>query len=121
MMRRWVPKLMADLLRGRVRVIEPLLDLLALSIATEVYLLLVAVCLPDEWLRLYVLGAFLVLAVHIAVAASCGSSFWETMRILASAPAYILWKVRLLPEIWRTSRTDSAWKRTERDFPADGQ
>jgi cellulose synthase/poly-beta-1,6-N-acetylglucosamine synthase-like glycosyltransferase len=121
MMRRWAPRLMADLLRGQVRVIEPLLDLLALPIATEVCLLLAAVCLPVVWLRLYVLGAFLVLIVHVSVAASCGSSFWGTMRILAAAPAYIFWKLRLFPEIWRTSRANSAWMRTERDSPADGQ
>lgn len=121
MMRRWVPRLMADLLHGRVRVVEPLLDLLTLPIATGAILLLVAACLPIAWLRLYALAGFLVLIAHISVAATCGSSFWGTLRILANAPAYIFWKLWLIPEIWRTSRANSPWMRTERDTPADGQ
>jgi cellulose synthase/poly-beta-1,6-N-acetylglucosamine synthase-like glycosyltransferase len=121
MMRRWAPRLVADLLRGQFRVIEPLLDLLALPIATELFLLLVAGCLPLVWLRLYALGALLVLIAHIVAAAACGSSFWGTMRTLAAAPAYILWKLRLFPEIWRASRSNSVWIRTERDSPADGR
>ena len=40
------PRLMGDLLRGRARVMEPLLDLLSAPIATEACLLLIAVCLP---------------------------------------------------------------------------
>ncbi|MGA2672914.1 MAG: glycosyltransferase [Terracidiphilus sp.] len=121
MMRRWAPRLMADLLLGRVRSVEPLLDLLALPIATGAFLLLVAVCFPFAWLRLYALGGFLVLILHVTVAATCGSDFWGTMRTLATTPAYIFWKLWLFPEIWRTSRANSAWMRTERDSPADGQ
>jgi cellulose synthase/poly-beta-1,6-N-acetylglucosamine synthase-like glycosyltransferase len=121
MMRRWAPTLAADLLRGQVRQIEPLLDLLAAPIATEVFLLLVALCLPVAWLRLYALGGLLVLLVHVAIAATCGSGFWGAVRVLTTAPAYIFWKLWLLPETWRTARTDSAWVRTERDSTVDGQ
>lgn len=118
---RWAPTLMADLLRGRVRVIEPLLDLLVMPLATEVFLLLAAACLPVAWFRLYALGGFLVLIAHVAVAATCGSGFWGTMRVLTTVPAYVFWKLWLLPETWRTARANSAWVRTERDSPADGQ
>ncbi|MGA2887860.1 MAG: glycosyltransferase family 2 protein [Terracidiphilus sp.] len=121
MMKRWAPRLMVDLLSGRFRLIEPLLDLLAAPIATEVALLLVAACLPLPWLRLYALGGFLVLIVHVTAAAACGSDFWKTMGVLTTAPVYILWKLWVFPEIWRTSRANSAWVRTERDVPADGQ
>ena len=120
MMRRLAPRLMGDVLHGRLRMIEPLLDLLSAPIATGVLLLLIAACLPVAWLRLYVLGAFLVLMFHITAAASCGSGFWGSMRVLASAPVYILWKVWTFPEIWRTSRSESAWVRTRRDTVIDG-
>jgi hypothetical protein len=121
MMRRWAPRLTAAVLCGRVRLIEPLLDLLAAPIAKEVLLLLVAACLPVAWVRLYALGALLILIFHVTAAAACGPGFWTTMRALATAPAYILWKLWILPEIWRTSRTNAAWLRTERDSPADSQ
>jgi cellulose synthase/poly-beta-1,6-N-acetylglucosamine synthase-like glycosyltransferase len=120
MIRRWVPTLMVDLFRGRVRALEPLLDLMAAPIATQVLLLLVAICLPVPWLRFYVLGAFSVLIFHVVVAASCGLGFWSTMRVVVTAPGYILWKLWIIPETWRTASANSAWVRTHRDFPADG-
>jgi hypothetical protein len=120
MMRRWAPRLMGDVLRGRVRLIEPLLDLLAAPIATEVSLLLVAACLPVAPLRLYALAALLVLTAHVTVAAACGPGFWGTMRVLITAPAYFFWKLSILPDVWRASRPDSAWVRTARDAPGDG-
>jgi GT2 family glycosyltransferase len=121
MMRRWAPRLMGDLLRGRARLLEPLLDLLAAPIATEVCLLLIAACLPVTWLRLYALGGFLVLTLHVTAAAACGSGLRGTMKVLATAPAYIFWKLWILPDVWRASRTDSSWVRTARDTPGDGQ
>jgi cellulose synthase/poly-beta-1,6-N-acetylglucosamine synthase-like glycosyltransferase len=121
MMRQWVPGLMADVSRGRLRLIEPLLDLLALPIATEVTLLLVAACLPITWLRLYVLGAFSVLFLHVMIAAILGSGFWKAMEALTTVPAYILWKLWILPEIWRASKSNAAWARTKRESPADSR
>jgi cellulose synthase/poly-beta-1,6-N-acetylglucosamine synthase-like glycosyltransferase len=121
MMRHWAPKLMGDVLRGRARLIEPLLDLLSAPMATEAILLLVAACLPVPWLRLYVLAVLLVLILHVTAAGASGSGFWRTMRVMAAVPGYIVWKIWILPETWRASRKDSAWVRTERDSPADAQ
>jgi hypothetical protein len=121
MMKQWAPELTGDVLRGRVRLMEPLLDLVSLPIALEVTLLLVAACLPLPWLRLYVLGAFAVLIAHVFTAAFSGPGFWDTMRALSTAPAYILWKLWMLPKIWRASRVNAAWVRTERVSPADSQ
>jgi cellulose synthase/poly-beta-1,6-N-acetylglucosamine synthase-like glycosyltransferase len=121
MMRRWAPGLISDVLRGRVRQIEPLLDLLALPIASEVILLLIAACLPIPWARIYALSAFAVLAFHVTVASLKGPGIWETMKALSAAPTYVLWKLWILPEIWRTSRASAAWVRTERQSPADGR
>jgi len=121
MVRQWAPKLVGDILCGRMQLVEPLLDLLSVPIATEAVLLLVAVCLPIGWLRIYALSGFVVLAVHVMSAAVSGPDFWRSMRVLATVPAYIFWKLRAFPEIWRTSRENSTWVRTVRDVPADGQ
>jgi cellulose synthase/poly-beta-1,6-N-acetylglucosamine synthase-like glycosyltransferase len=115
MMKRWAPRLIADLLRGNLRQLEPLLDLLSLPIAMGVTLLLIATCLPVDWLRFYALGAFLVLVVHVVTSAVSGSDVWAMMRVLATAPIYIVWKLWVFPEIWRTSRSNSAWVRTARE------
>jgi len=121
MMRKWVPKLAADIFRGRATQIEPLLDLLALPMATEVLLLVAAACLPVSWLRIYVLSVFAVVLFHIGTAAMQGPGIGKTLRSLSTIPGYMLWKLWVLPEVWRTSRAGAAWVRTERESRADGR
>jgi cellulose synthase/poly-beta-1,6-N-acetylglucosamine synthase-like glycosyltransferase len=120
-MQRWAPELLAGVFRGRVRQIEPFLDLLALPIASEVILLLVSACLPVLWLRLYCLAAFAVLLLHITAATFKGPGIRRAMKALSMVPFYVVWKLWILPEIWRTSRLNAAWVRTQRESIADGQ
>jgi cellulose synthase/poly-beta-1,6-N-acetylglucosamine synthase-like glycosyltransferase len=121
MLKRWTPGLLAGVFRGRFLQIEPLLDLLSLPIASGVIMLLIAVCLPVPWLRIYALVAFGVLLLHIAAAAIRGVGFWTAMKALSIVPFYILWKLWVFPEIWRTSRLNAVWVRTERETIAEGQ
>ena len=110
----WLGPLLQQLMRGRLRMVEPLLDLLSLPIGYVAFLLLLALCLPLEWLRVYALIAGAVLVGHVLAAAWLGNDFAGDLRILARAPGYILWKLSLLPRIFRSSRSDAAWVRTER-------
>jgi cellulose synthase/poly-beta-1,6-N-acetylglucosamine synthase-like glycosyltransferase len=110
----WLGPLLRQLMRGRLRMVEPLLDLMSLPIGYVAFLLLFALCLPLEWLRIYALLAGTILACHVLAAAWVGNSFAGDLLILASVPAYILWKLTMLPSILRSSRTNAAWVRTER-------
>jgi cellulose synthase/poly-beta-1,6-N-acetylglucosamine synthase-like glycosyltransferase len=121
MMKRWAPNLLAASIRRRVRQIEPLLDLLALPIASEVILLLIAACLPVPWLRLYALAGFAVLVFHVTAAAVEGPGLLGAMKALRTVPSYVLWKLWILPEIWRTSRANAKWVRTDREPVADSK
>jgi cellulose synthase/poly-beta-1,6-N-acetylglucosamine synthase-like glycosyltransferase len=115
MIRQWSPRLLVKVLSGRIRLIEPLLDLLGLPLAFEVGLLFIALCLPVEWLRVYALTGFAVIALHVLVAAANGPDFRGAMKALVTSPIYILWKLWMLPRIWRASRSDTPWVRTSRD------
>jgi cellulose synthase/poly-beta-1,6-N-acetylglucosamine synthase-like glycosyltransferase len=115
MMRHWSPRLLIRVLCGRIRLIEPLFDLLGLPLAFEVGLLFVALCLPVEWLRVFALTGFAVIALHVLVAAANGPDFRGAMKALITSPIYILWKLWMLPRIWRASRSDTPWVRTSRD------
>jgi cellulose synthase/poly-beta-1,6-N-acetylglucosamine synthase-like glycosyltransferase len=117
-MKRWVPRLLSGILRGQFRLMEPLLDLLTLPIASGVVLLLIAACLPLPWLKLYALTAFTVLLFHLTAAALSGPGVWGSMKALLNVPGYILWKLWILPDILRTSRANAAWIRTDRESPA---
>jgi cellulose synthase/poly-beta-1,6-N-acetylglucosamine synthase-like glycosyltransferase len=121
MVKQWAPNLALGVLKGQTRQFEPLLDLLAMPIASEVILLLIAACLPLPWLRLYVLMAFGVLVFHVGTAAVKIPGRRGTMVALLTAPAYVLWKLIVLPKIWSRSRADAAWVRTDRESPADSQ
>jgi uncharacterized protein YbjQ (UPF0145 family) len=113
--RTWLGPLLKESTRGRLRTLEPALDLASLPIGYGVALLMVAMCLPLTWMRLYALTALLVIAGHVLVAAWSGTDFAGDMRILARVPGYILWKLFMLPSLVRSSRRDSAWVRTERE------
>jgi cellulose synthase/poly-beta-1,6-N-acetylglucosamine synthase-like glycosyltransferase len=110
----WFGPLLRQLMRGRLQVMEPLLDLVSLPIGYAAFLLLLALCLPLEWLRVYAMVAVAILGCHVLAAASMGDDFAGDLRILARAPGYILWKLTMLPSILRSSRTNAAWVRTER-------
>jgi cellulose synthase/poly-beta-1,6-N-acetylglucosamine synthase-like glycosyltransferase len=116
--RTWLGPLLRQLTRGRLRALEPALDLASLPIGYGVALLMFAMVLPLAWIRIYALIALLVIAGHVLVAAWSGTDFAGDMRVLARAPGYILWKIFMLPRLVRSSRTNSAWVRTERDEPA---
>jgi cellulose synthase/poly-beta-1,6-N-acetylglucosamine synthase-like glycosyltransferase len=110
----WLGPLLRQLMRGRLRTVEPLLDLMSLPIGYVAFLLLIALCLPLEWLRIYALLAGTILGCHVLAAAWVGNSFAGDLGILARVPGYILWKLTMLPSILRSSRTNAAWVRTER-------
>lgn len=117
LLKQLAPQLLCEVFRGRPRLIEPFLDLLALPISLEVMLLLIAACLPFTWLRFYVLAALAVLLFHVLAAAVRGPGFWKTIGGLSAVPGYILWKLWIFPEIWRASRANASWVRTERQPP----
>jgi hypothetical protein len=117
MVKGWSLRLLGEVLRGRIRLVEPLLDIVGLPLALEVLLLLVALCLPVTWLRLYALAGFAVIALHLFSAAVYGPGLRASARILIAAPGYIVWKLRMLPQIWEASRSDASWVRTHRDVP----
>jgi Glycosyltransferase like family 2 len=113
--RSWLGPLLRQLTRGRLCALEPALDLASLPIGYGAALLIVAMCLPLTWIRIYTLIAVLVLAAHVLVAAWSGTDFAGDMRVLARAPGYIVWKLCMLPRLLRSSRSNSTWVRTERE------
>jgi cellulose synthase/poly-beta-1,6-N-acetylglucosamine synthase-like glycosyltransferase len=119
MVRAYLHRLPGKILKGRLRLTEPFLDLLNLPIATGALVLLVALALPLAWLRWYATAGLMVVAYHFLIAVKAGPDFWRSMQVLAMAPRYMLWKLLLLPKIVVNSRRNASWVRTQRDVPAD--
>jgi GTP:adenosylcobinamide-phosphate guanylyltransferase len=119
MRRTWSPRLAAEVLRGHLRLLEPLLDLLALPLANQAGLLVITVALGlaahIPWLTLYAAVALATAALYVLVAALLGPQPAATFQALAFAPAYLAWKVLLIPRTRLAARTDAAWVRTQRN------
>jgi cellulose synthase/poly-beta-1,6-N-acetylglucosamine synthase-like glycosyltransferase len=113
--RMWALPLMGKILRGRLRLIEPLCDLTGLPMAFGVFALVLAACLPLAWLRWYAACSLLIVAAHVLTAAWEGPDFLGTLRLLALSPVYILRKLWMIPGVLRGSSAKAAWVRTERN------
>jgi cellulose synthase/poly-beta-1,6-N-acetylglucosamine synthase-like glycosyltransferase len=113
--RTWALPIMGKILRGKLRLLEPLCDLTGLPLAFGVFALVVAACIPLVWLRWYAAASLLVVLGHVLTAAWAGPDFLKTLQLLALAPLYVLRKLLMIPGVLRGSSAKAAWVRTERD------
>lgn len=114
MMREHIPKLFFKVLRGQVRLFEPLLELCLLPLALHVALLVALIFLPFWLTQVYALFALFVVFLHVIAGIWVGGGTWRDIRVLGVAPFYILWKLLLLPKLFKTARKDATWVRTAR-------
>jgi len=108
------PPLLREVVAGRRRLLEPLLELLLLPLAFHVALLGLALLVPVAASRIYACVGLGVVAVHVLGAVAVGGGGMRDLAALLAAPGYIVWKVALVPAIARASRKGAAWVRTER-------
>ncbi|MEO6802481.1 MAG: glycosyltransferase family 2 protein, partial [Granulicella sp.] len=113
------PGLMADVLRGRLRCVEPLLELLLLPLAFHVVLLVVCVATPVPVVRGLGEAGIAIVLLHLIAAIIAGGGDWHDVAALGAAPFYVLWKVLLIPSLLRSARSEQEWVRTKRN--ADSQ
>ena len=119
MRRQHAPALARAVAAGDLRLVEPLLDLLALPLATEAALLLAALVLAILasifWLGFYAVFALGTLILYVVVAATLGDEPGRNLRALLAAPAYLIFKAVMVPATRRAAKKDAAWIRTERN------
>jgi cellulose synthase/poly-beta-1,6-N-acetylglucosamine synthase-like glycosyltransferase len=111
----WALPLAGKIIRGNLRLLEPLFDLSGLPMAYGVFALLLAACIPLAWLRWYAVISLAIVLAHVLSAAWAGPDFLKTLQLLALAPIYILRKLWMIPGVVRGSSGKAAWVRTERD------
>jgi cellulose synthase/poly-beta-1,6-N-acetylglucosamine synthase-like glycosyltransferase len=109
-----VPQLARDVAAGRLSLIEPLLDLLLLPLAFHAILLAATAAIPFAPARIYALIAFAVVSFHVCAAIVIGGGDWKDLAALLAAPAYVLWKLKIIVKIFNAASTETPWVRTER-------
>ena len=112
--RRLAFPLLSEVLRGRMCLVEPLLDLLSLPLATVVVLLLLATLTPA---RIYAGLGLEIIGLYILIAALLGGEPLRDLAALVQAPFYLAFKIANLGRTRRAARSDAAWVRTERNDP----
>lgn len=119
--RQKLPRLLLQILRGHLRLIEPALDLASLPQAQAVLLLLLMLFLPLFWLRTYALCALAVMVLHIAVATALAPSPAAAAGALLLAPVYILRKLMGTKATLRSAQPQAEWQRADRDTYPGGK
>ena len=110
-----VPSLFVEVMRGQIRLLEPLAELLLLPLAYHVLLLLLTLFMPFPAVRLYAFGALSLVFAHVLTAIFVGGGGIRDIKALLSVPFYILWKLALMPKLFRHSRRETQWQRTGRE------
>ncbi len=110
-----VPRLFGGmLLRGRVRLIEPLLELLLLPLTFHILLLILLLIISKGWLTVYASCAFLLIFLHVIAAMFKGKASFADWKALFTAPFYMAWKIINLGGILKAVGKGADWKRTSR-------
>jgi len=105
-------QLMGEVLRGRLSLFEPLLDLLSLPLSTCVVLLLLATFTPA---RIYAGLGLEIIGLYILIAALLGGEPLRDLAALLQAPFYLTFKIANLGRTRRAASGNAAWVRTERN------
>lgn len=114
MIREQTPGLALEVLKGRLRLLEPLLELLLLPLAFHVFLLLCLLAVPFPAGRLVALLGLGGVGLHVCAALYVGRAGWRDGLVLLAAPFYILWKLTLGRHILKSASAEAAWERTDR-------
>ena len=126
---RLAPRLALQVLFGKWRLLEPLLELLLLPLGYHAFVLMLGLLAAglgsgtgSVWVActaVLCLGVTALL-VHLGSAFISGHIGMRHAASLIEVPAYVLWKLLSTGRIIGTARRKAAWIRTERDIPPGG-
>jgi cellulose synthase/poly-beta-1,6-N-acetylglucosamine synthase-like glycosyltransferase len=110
----WIPKLAARMAAGNLQVIEPFLELLTLPVAYLAVISLLLCVLPVGAFRWYGAAVVSLLLLHVSCAVALGGNVRESIAALATAPAYVIWKLTHMGSVVEAARPRAQWQRTAR-------
>jgi cellulose synthase/poly-beta-1,6-N-acetylglucosamine synthase-like glycosyltransferase len=115
----WGMPLFRKVLQGKLRMSEPLVDLLSLPLALEIFTLLILLLWPGLEARVYVAAAFSVILLHLGVVIAASPDRLGSLRTLLLSPVYLVWRLTMVTSAVRASSKTATWVRTARDASAD--
>ena len=115
----WGLPLFRRILQGKLSLTEPLIDLLGLPLALEVFALCILLLFPNPQTRYYVAAALGIILLHLAVVVHASPDRKQSVRNLLLAPIYLLGRVTKINSVVQASSKGAVWVRTTRDGSAD--
>src|SRR5271154_143433 len=109
-----LPRLLAGVIMGKLRLLEPALELLLLPLAFHVSILGLTLFMPFSLARIYALFSLSLVAIHVFAGLFVGGGDWRDLAALFSAPFYVAWKLAVLPKTLQSASATSPWVRTKR-------
>jgi len=114
------PELAYDVfVRGRVRLLEPLLELLLLPLAYHVMLLALLLALATGPLFAYGCFAMLLVVLHVIQAMILGGADAGDWKAFATSPIYVVRKLTNVVGVLKAARKSTPWIRTRRGAATD--
>lgn len=112
--RQYGPKLLLKILKGKLKLLEPFLELMSMPLSYEVIMLLFLLAIPISGFRVYSIIGIAIITIHIALAVLLYGDK-EDLKALRTVPKYIFWKIIKFPLILSNSKSNVKWVRTKRD------
>jgi cellulose synthase/poly-beta-1,6-N-acetylglucosamine synthase-like glycosyltransferase len=112
--RKFGPKLLKDILKGEISLIEPFLELMTLPLAFQMICLLTLFLIGNFEMKLYSFGSIFIIFIHIILSVLFFGKV-KDLTSLIEVPIYILWKLAKIPLIVKQSNKNAQWIRTKRD------
>jgi cellulose synthase/poly-beta-1,6-N-acetylglucosamine synthase-like glycosyltransferase len=109
-----VPELARETFFGNLRLLEPLLDLLLLPLAIHVLILAGTAVAPFATIRMYAALALALVAGHASLGIIMAGGTLSDFGAILAVPAYVAWKIAIIPATLRSARPGTEWIRTER-------
>lgn len=113
MVKEWVPPLFKDLLKGRLYALEALVDVCIPPVSVPALLLIMAVVLGPNTVRILALAGLAGLFLHYGIAALRFGSLKRFCQVLVRVPYYLVWKTWTVASSLLTHKS-LPWVRTKR-------
>lgn len=109
-----IPKCFISALKGNLRLIEPLLDLLTLPLSYLIISFIIVSFIPMTFALPYAIFGISAVIFHIIVSMIIGKCGPRDYLSLAFVPFYLIWKILLSFKIVQNVFQGNPWTRTER-------
>ena len=113
LLRSHLPRAIAGAMTGRWQLLDPVLDMMLLPLAWLVMLQCLALA-GAPWAQAVGLAGLAIVAAHVLRAAYVSTGSWRGLRPLMGVPAYLAWKLAMLPAILASASHRASWARTPR-------